>query len=109
MQLCRVRGRRGAVKRDRATISAKKHWRIASRFFYNRIWKLRGIRGRAAHFHTFQRVSSMTRYYRLLALGAFVGLGVWLSQPSHGEPTVDGKGQPIPSIGVAPRAAQNLE
>ena len=51
----------------------------------------------------------MTKFYRLLALSALVGLGAWLSTPSHGEPTVDNKGRPIPAIAAAPRPAPNLE
>lgn len=52
----------------------------------------------------------MTKFYRLLALGALVGLGVWLSGSSQGEPT--DKGQPLPTNPIAPaagRPAPNLE
>src|SRR5262245_14386421 len=49
----------------------------------------------------------MTKFSRFLVLGALIGLGAWLSSPSHGEPTVN---KPLPSTPVtpiAPRPAQH--
>lgn len=51
----------------------------------------------------------MTKFSRFLVLGAFIGLGVWLSSRSHGEPTAN---KPLPSTPVRPvaqRPAQNHE
>ena len=49
----------------------------------------------------------MTKFSRFLVLGALIGLGAWLSTPSHGEPTAN---KPLPSTPVtpvAPRPAQH--
>src|SRR5438552_279566 len=52
----------------------------------------------------------MSKFYRMLALGTLVGLGAWLSNPSHGEPAAADKPLTSPPITpLAPRPAQNLE
>ncbi len=52
----------------------------------------------------------MTKFSRFLVVGAFLGLGVWLSSPSQGEPTANKQVQPsTPVSPIAPRPLQNHE
>ncbi len=51
----------------------------------------------------------MFRHYRLLALAALIGLGVWLSRPSQGEPTAKSANPATPVRPAATRPAQDFE